>query len=366
MIEFQLLNTIDLEAFIESAAFRQMPDLPISTHRALSHINNPRAAKEDVLLVIAWENEQMIGYLGLVPDKIAYAGQMEPLAWMSCLWVDPKQRGRRIAWQLLEHAAQAWEKRLIITEFTAPAKRLYDKIGYFRYFKRKGIRLYVRMDLAYILPPKGKRFQQFKQLIKMFDIVSNLFLDIRRLFISRKLKGLQLKYIDQIDAETIDFIEKHQTDSELFKRGDKELNWMVQFPWILNTTAAKEEQKRYYFSAYGTDFQFVPLQLRDESGDLIAFLLFAKRNQNLKLPYCYYTGDIQVVAKVIEHHILKWKISTFTTYHSELAQYFSAHKGVAFHKKEVIREYLLSTYFTEKGLEGRSKIQDGDGDSSFT
>ena len=119
----------ELESFVQSPAFQQAANIPISTRRAISQANNPRAQPDDVALVLIYEKDILLGYLGLVPDYLYVNGQPERICWMSCIWVNPEARGKGIAKQLLHSAHERWEGRLLATEFTAPAKQLYDKLG---------------------------------------------------------------------------------------------------------------------------------------------------------------------------------------------------------------------------------------------
>ena len=129
----KLLNKKDLSSFIQSEEYQKMDNIPISMHRALSHINNPRLDEKDVILLIAYIENKMVGYLGALPDKIFYKTKLERMAWLSCLWIDGNFRGQKIAFKLVESALKNWENRILITEYTEPAKRLYEKTGQFKF-----------------------------------------------------------------------------------------------------------------------------------------------------------------------------------------------------------------------------------------
>ena len=70
MFEIIKLNKLELSIYIKSERFLNAPVLPISEHRALSQIKNPKALKDDVLLLLTYDNEKLIGYLGILPDDI--------------------------------------------------------------------------------------------------------------------------------------------------------------------------------------------------------------------------------------------------------------------------------------------------------
>lgn len=93
MIEFEFLNKQLLSQYISSNDFGSQQTLPISKHRALSQINNPRAEENDVLLILAKEEGQVLGYTGVLPDMLFDSIKF---GWLSCLWVSEEARGKNI------------------------------------------------------------------------------------------------------------------------------------------------------------------------------------------------------------------------------------------------------------------------------
>ena len=366
MIKISLLNKQGLYDYIHSEKFRDLKHIPISKHRAISQINNPRADENDILLLLAHEESTMVGYLGVLPDRIFFNNESEKCGWMSCIWVDSAHRGKKIAFQLVEKCLEVWNNKIIATEFTAPAKKLYDKTGKFIDLSpKKGLRLYLRSDLQTILPPKKQFFTQIKFLLKAFDSIFNLIFDFRFWFYKNKLDYFRLEYFNHFDDEIELFLKSKQAN-QLFRRGVKEYNWIVKNPWILSAPAQDFDSKRYQFSSLEKSFDFVPLKIRDPNGKLIAFLVFAKRNDILKLPYCKYDGNLNAVVDVINFHLIKWRIKTFTTYNKEIAQVLKNGKTPALYKKEVERKYIISSFYENKLSAEQIEIEDGDGDCCFT
>ena len=182
-MKVELIRHQELPVFIESPIFRSNAPLPISRRRAMSHFHNPRAEAQDTVLVLISENDTMLGYLGLLPDLLFINNREERIAWMSCIWVSPAARGKGIAKRLLGAAYEAWDGRLLATEFTGPAKQLYDKTGYFNALTSlHGQRFYLRSNLAFLLPPKHAIFQKGRFLLKALDAFINFFYKQIQLF----------------------------------------------------------------------------------------------------------------------------------------------------------------------------------------
>jgi GNAT superfamily N-acetyltransferase len=367
MIEFQLLTKAGLEAFIQSEAFSTLKNLPISKLRARSQLRNPRADAADVLLILAYEQQALVGYAGILPDWISVStGERVKLGWFSCIWVDSTLRGQNIGLGLLQKALELWEGRLLAADYAPETKKLYLKTGSFGDpMVRQGMRIYNRMDLHTILPPKKRIFQQIAPLLRLADTLLNAALGLRRLLPRRKQSVLHTEPIQSIDQETRDFIARFQ-DASLFERGAAELDWILHHPWVI-AGPPDDDSRRYYFSSVDRSFDFHALKLRNAHNQMVAFLLFSKRNRTLKLPFCVMEASMVTdVAIAIESMIVAWRVNTFTTFDDALAAYFTSHKTVGILKKPIERSYMV-THALRPLLEtaGRS-MQDGDGDPAFT
>lgn len=362
MITITLLNRSSLRQFIASSEYHTLPFVPITPHRALSHIANPAADEEDILLLLAYEEKTLVGYLGVLAGRIQQGEDLKKCGWLSCMWIHPEQRGKQIAQKLLEACFEVWDKAILVTEFTIPAARLYEKTGAFNDLQiRKGIRLYVRSDLHKLLPPHKKIFATVKPLLRFADLLINGVADIRFLF--RKKKPTHgLEYANSIDEEINSFIAGKQS-AQLFKRNTDELNWIIKNPWILSAPEKDEIAKRYSFSAVDRSFVFYAVKVRNAEGRLAAFMLFSKRNNVLKLPYVYFDMNVADIVQIIMYHIISLRINTFSCFHPEISAYLQKHRTPALYKKEINRHYIISKVFT---IPPSFDIQDGDADCSFT
>lgn len=364
MIGIRTFNRNQLAQFVNDAEFERLPFIPISRHRAASHIANPRAEDDDVLLLVAYDDDVPVGYLGVLPDRIYGDNGPERCGWLSCMWVDEQQRGKRIAQQLLERCFSLWDERILVTEFTAPAKRLYDRSGIFRPLARPtGLRLYIRSDLATILPPKRRLFARAAPLLRAFDRVANALLDVRLRLLRADLEGLSVEYVSRVDEEAEAFILARQ-QGQVFRRGGAELNWILAHPWIISALEKDTLNSRYHFSSVERLFAFHAIKVRDAQGVLVAFIVLAQRNDAMKMPYAY--GDDALVWTVVRAELLRLRISTFTVFHPGVVGRIGVQGSPALHVRPVHREYIVSKRFDALLGPSAPVIQDGDADCSFT
>lgn len=368
MIEIKQLNKKLLLEYINSVHFGTGNDIPISFHRAHSQVKNPRLDEEDIILLLAFDEGNLIGYLGILPDTI-FLKDREPIkiGWLSCIWVSQHARGKGISMKLVFKSLELWNNKILLTEYVPSIKIIYDRTNQFvnKPFSKKGIRLYIKFDLYNILPPKSVIFFRLKWLLKAIDFCTNGLLNIRSKFFKADLSHVHFEYIDHIDDELNDFIVRKQ-DRQLFKRSKDDLNWIIQNPWILSSIKKDDLNKKYYFSSTAKSFNFYSLIIRNSDNKLIAFMIFAKRDNALKLPYLYHDNCLDKIVNVINYHLIKWNIRTFTSFHSDLAQKLKCKKTPAIYRKEIIRNYMISSIFKDEIFNSDFEIQDGDGDCSFT
>ena len=366
MIEIKHLNKKQLLHFVNSSEFNESKDIPISVHRAISQINNPRAKDDDVLLLLAYHQNEMCGYLGIVPE-IIYPPNKEAIriGWLSCLWVSQNHRGKKISIRLIEQSFALWSNNIVLSDYVPGIKIIYDRTGSFDDppYTRKGVRLYVGSDLYHLLPPKGKVFHYLKWGLAILDNLINGFQSIRLKLIKEDISDLRLEYVDRIDKELNSFIKEKQ-GKELMRRQINELNWMLNYPWVLSVKEKDELNKRYYFSSTAKSFGYFSIKVFQEDKQ-ITFLILSKREDNLKLIYLYHEDCIPSIVRVLKHLLIKWNIKTFTSCHTQLAKALMNSKTPALFKKEIKRNYLIA-HKLEEIFYADIELQDGDGDYAFT
>ncbi|MCW3125310.1 MAG: family acetyltransferase [Bacteroidetes bacterium] len=368
-MQIKTYNSAQLNDLILSDEFRTMPVIPISTHRAISHIRNPRVDPDDVLMIIMYDYTGMVGYLGVLADRIYNsAGEEFKCGWLSCMWVDPEQRGKGIAKQLLNTAFKSWNDHILVTEFTPEAKGLYDRSGNFNALRSNdGLRCYLRFNLHEVLPKKNEKYKPYSSLLKLVDAVANIPVDV-------KLKRLPpLKYsqhrFEPVSGHVRDdvdqFIRSFQAYS--FERRDvRDLNWIMEYPWLVQS-GTTEESHRYHFSSVADRFQNLSVKMMD--GDrMIGFLHLTIRDNHLKMPYAFISKEnVRDVMEYIYDVMLTLRLNMLTVFHKDIVAYLQQNSNSFIYKRPIKRNYIitkkLDAHFADKD---KLIIQDGDADCAFT
>lgn len=358
----------ELLDFIQSDLYLFSKNYPISKIRAKSQFNNPRANPEDEVLFTIYDNNELIAYLGVLPDNIYLDkhenNKSEHIGWLSCIWVHPEFQGKGLAFNLLNDAFNSWGAKLLATEFTKEALNLYTKSQLFTEFTElEGCRLYFRSSLSKLLPSKNKKWLKVFGLLRFIDISINFILDAKPNQITKERYCID----ESIDDLTWNFIQNNQSDHELIKKDRTDLNWVLNYPWIINKEEDVESRK-YYFSSVSKHFERKIFKIFDSNNELLAVLIFTNREGQIKIPFLYVNPAFTVKSfEIFNQYLKSIKAETLTIYQSPFVNIVKNLKRTFFLKKAFKRKYLITQPLKKHIIKSQFlTIQDGDGDAAFT
>lgn len=358
MIVLKTFNRDQLEDFISSGAFRQYDFLPVTRHRALSHIQNPKASAEDILLILAFYEEKLVGYVGCFPDSFIIDGKEIRYAWLSTLYVNPEFRKKRPAKALLKKVFEEYEGRIAITEFTKEAEALYNIMGVFEYvFPKEGKRYYFRTDAAKMIPEKKPATQPLKPLFQILDAAANGLISIKNLTAPKP--GFKYEVLDKIDKESADFMNRFPG-----VRNADEINTFIENPWVLE---GKKDEK-YLFSSFADSFKYYWVKIGDQNNNLTSCFLLQLRDGYLKIPYLFTDGNLDEVVRFLKYFIVTHKVKGLTSYQTALNKEIQQSKLFShIYERDFKREYLFHKNLLELlPNHFNPNYQDGDGDCMMT
>ena len=220
-----------------------------------------------------------------------------------------------------------------------------------KFFLINTVKFYLKKDL----------FQKIKPLLQLGDAILNTITDTR--FIWNKQKPINnFEYIQTIDHISDDFFIKHQKHNWI-KRSKKEINWIIQYPWLMQGTDSEQLSKRYYFSCIEKTFETKIVQFKNDNGEIIALLILNIKNKHLTVPYLFgEEKDYPMISSFIYNLMSSNRLNMFTIYHSEFCNYLSKRKTPFLFSKEMKKPYFISKKF--EALQ-TLYFQDGDGDCAF-
>jgi hypothetical protein len=245
---------------------------PISRPRAQAQARNPSADPEDVALLVAFEGERCVGYLGLIPGLAQVGDRTAKVYWLSAWYVDPSARASsagallllaalRLGYDLFacgmspdslaaframrfSEMAPLRLHRLIldhrIQQLTAPLRALRRAIRMAR-GDTKGIQKLVDSTRSQL---KGLKEPMWRELIRRVGNASET----------------RFTRVDRFGA----VVEPSETSSFSFLRGQDAANWTLAWPWVPSEETGRDED--YYFLARRDHFEHLGFLATDSDG----------------------------------------------------------------------------------------------------
>lgn len=297
---------------------------------------------DTALHVLLDDADRLLAYLGVVPTALSDGRRA---GCMSCLWVHPQVRGQNLAKALVHRVREAWQGRLLITDYIPEVYGLYH-----RHLQLLDLPLAAGgiFYLKNILQGRSLRRNQrpgYTQQVgdKLINILGQKPL--------RHWLPLQ-----PITAElALPIIEQWATQDAVPKTA-KLLNWQ-DLPWLSTT----ESCPRYYFSSISPDY-FASWYTTTYRHTSAVFLLY--RRGELKVKYAYSADtELEVLAQGLFSLAYSMGAHTLHCPHTKLATALATYKRFYLYHKKYTPMLLLGQPLTNLA---QKRWQLGDLDSHFT
>lgn len=362
ILEIKVSELVD---FVEGNLWKSLTPKPISDLRAISQSQNPRAKSDDVALLIAFENETLVGLVGLLPDYIH--GDSGQLAYSnSCWWANP-DKGKHLAVPLFLKAFSLCNQRMFMTDCTPHTITILEKTKLFDFPEvEPGIRGFLKFNLHELIPAKIPSTRILKPILKLADkILNSLNFPFRKITSAKFLKhGLKIELVNSFSPELVSFIETN-SKNEYTRRSAADLEWITRLPWIKKSGTATPQTINYPFSYSVKSFEQYWLKV-SEQGKVIGLLFISVRDSHMKIPYAYFDQEdaVQLLKVIYGQAILK-NVVTLTIFNSKLTGMMEKVSHPFLLKKQIRRLVAISKQLTGS-FQYLPEFQDGDGDVVFT
>lgn len=356
-------NKRELQAFIDSDFYKELVNVPISYHRAISQIHNPRAKDEHILLVAVFEDKYTLGYLGILPDDIFLQNNKIEVGWLTCFWVDERYKKRNIAAHLFLRAIRAYHQNILITNVATFLESVYAKTKLFHKDVVKfGIRSYLRFNLADVLPPKNNFFNKSKFIFRWSDKIANLLFRRKNIpllpLAAAHFTFHRLTRANLADAQLLNM----HFNNTYTRRGMVEFDWILTFPWVYEKRETVDSRK-YFFTSVSNQFITEVFLIKDTQQVVCGFFILNIRDRHLTVPYYFCTPEATVaVTDFIINKMIAHQVCMCTVFNEQLRSGFKQRKEKFLFQKNIRKPFFISTSLaaTQPHL-----FQDGDGDGVF-
>jgi len=353
-MEIIKFNKYELLNFVETELYKNSQNIPISKIRAISQAKNPRANDEDILLIIAVIEKNIVGYIGALPEQLDENKKLK-IAWNSCWWIE-KGQPSKIALKLLFSFFKAYDNNIMMRDLTETTKQIILSLKNFSVAKKLYAKKYFfKLNLS----------SKINKIFKPIDFLINFSLNIsQKIFFYKKNNSIRIKYPDEFTEKDEIFISQHN-EKELFKRSVKELNWIVKNPWIEEGREKDEFGKRYFFSTIKKSFSNKIMKILNFKDEVVAIVFLKEINGILEIPYIYFDKkDIEIVGQELLNYIIRQRNEGFLTFNKDLQNWFSSKKTSYFYSKSFRKEFVTHNSL-KKHFKENFNFQDGEGDFVF-
>jgi len=362
-MQIKSYNKNELNEFIHSEFFRVLNKVPISFHRGWSQYNNPYCADEDIILWAAYENADLVGYVGVLPDIINSEGVEKKIYWLSCFWVEEKFRNGQLASQLFFLLIKQYKNRLFISNFLYSLEKTYLNLGISQKTQyNKGRKFYINFCFADLLQARYPDLKSTMTFYKLFERTINELLKFRKFIHKKRKRKYRVIEDNKLDNELITFFETFKSSHQKSVIRDiRYFNWVIDFPWVLKGKTDKESD-RYYFSSKSEQFEYRILKIYHQQQPE-GFVLLKIRDKNLTVSHIYARDEhIGSIAGYLIDLSLNELINTISTTDHRLMNRLRAKRTNFIYIKNFKRPYIFPRNYDISS----SVFQDGDGDAVFT
>ncbi len=257
--------------------------MPISTTRAQAQVQNPAASPEDVVLLVAYDDQdRCVGYLGILPCWLSRTDQRRKVYALSTFFVDAILRGQGVAKAIMSEAITL-DYDFLLAGYTVSAERFYRRHP--EWFKFAGALPYVRIHLhpsASLLWRLRQRLPAARRMLNALFALNRRLLDLGLFsFFDPRLRPLACRQHRRTLAKPTMQVrfpaqKNHQAGlpaSPHFHRPEEIINWMIRCPWIIESPGFMDE---YEFSHRRSLFRVLPFDLLDSgNGEHVGYAVLS-------------------------------------------------------------------------------------------
>ena len=330
-------------------------EIPITTPRIQSFINNPNINDNDILLIAYYKNEKLAAYFGILPD---FAANGEKFYWNSG-WRANNAIDKRAASIVFYKALNLYGNNMMLNHLTPHTRQLIDSTKIFENVKKlKGNKFFIKSVFSEIIIAKNKKFKLIKPLLCFSDIILNSLISIKK---KPKSDNIKLEIYKNIDKESEEFI--NTIKNEFVQNSVSNINNAIKNKWLVTDNSFKIENNKYFFSLQTKIFENYILKF-SYNGHIIGILHIVNRDNNFKLYYSYINNEYsEQIATETYLFLHKNNAKTFLSFDIELNFYLTKLKYLFV--KDTVQYYTFSKQISYY-FNNNQKYQAGFGDVLYT
>ncbi|MFO8082966.1 MAG: GNAT family N-acetyltransferase [Desulfobacterales bacterium] len=327
--------------------------VPITTTRALAQMKNPYAKENDIVLFVAYHEEECIGYIGQLPGLLNAKKQSHRVFWGSTFYVADQYRGRGIGRLLLDQVVFLHQD-FVVTRITSQAHNSLmgygmKVLGYLDYFQLRVEKVHLLNKFFTVLSKNkessdlkrrsGKGLKRFEN--HFYQLEKRIFYRIASGFADKMAGNYQMSQVHEINES--DFFKKPGHQWPFFYRGPEIINWMLQHKWLLSKRQNTKRIQKYHFSAFRQFFSYIALKIYTENlREYLGFIVI-----------CISTSKGKTVLRILDHSLKDDDVIPMASAAALVCAAKYQADRVEFSKK--MGDYLMTQIFFKKFLKKQQR-----------
>lgn len=298
-IRIERIRTHELIEFAtrEIGRARKGQFIPITMQRAISHTRNPYADENDVSLLVAYQGDTCVGYFGIMPVMLRHLDRLYRVFWFTTWRVSPEFKGKSLGSRLMKEALELDQDYIIVG--SGPARHVCRKFGF---FEREPL-VYYQVDLTgltrlnpayWIMRLLRKSLRPFHIRIEIENSVTKAFARVLSPVMKHVISGLlSRQFRNGLDGIRLREVERLKSFPAAGSRGEPAtelqrgidvINWMLEYPWIVEPGQSATEEMDYYFSDVRPLYKNIAVEiLDDQSGEYRGYVVMSVSKKSSKI-----------------------------------------------------------------------------------
>lgn len=335
----------DLRDWLISNQSNGLSEYCITPTRAYALISNPCARVTDPAIVVAFDEDNAIGYSAVYADEHLIGNTKGRFFWGTTEWIEPQYRGKGVAGKMMRALKEAVGENIYIgLDSSIASIKLDQKQG-------SSIQLYDRTRFNFVSHDSLKGIVLSRYIERCNKNALN----------SLTQFDFQNEYVRFIDESTYQFIAKH-AQSDVFIRQREMLNWILQYPFYVGTHKDTKARKDICeFGCYKEEYNLDAIKVI-VANEIAGFYIISRTNKEQVLRYFYYDEKYKnEVFASVTLNLLKPDIERIRFISNELQEYMHQH-GINHLNKKSYYDKIALTLPPGMIVDEKLHIQGGDGD----
>lgn len=349
----------ELSRLLQEPGFWQLDNLPFTKLRLAQYLANPIAEDDDILWLMAFINERIVGYLGVIPDRIKIDDQVDKFGWPTSWWIDPEHRGSGLADRLMQRLAELYP-RMAANSGTPRALEKLQQSGLMQiYGKRPRTWYFLNLNASVLHDFKrdGKLVMDILPVLRLIGSTISKF-RLKKWLATSAAPVLKVDLLDKPDIGALVTL-KDLWQNDFTYKDATSFVWQNSNPAFAPRLKGVESLKSTYFGNNG--YHNMSFQVLLHHGDKpVGWLSMVISDGVLKLPFIYLKpgyerGLLDLLAKIC----LSNGVDVIYSQSSSLLEQMDKHGFPCLFRKSYKMKLLIS-----KSLAALPKgriLQDGDG-----